>query len=151
MREEGGVEINAGKEGAGSITAEARVAMAARLGVHGDFVHVPQLARALGMSSTTIYAQMRRGDFPIPHRRIGSVLVVKLDDYVLWFEQAKPEPKVVEARPQAVVVAIDEPPAELPHRPLPPVDASERQKRADFKARIQREVLEGMRRKGFKV
>lgn len=61
-----------------------RASVAARLGVHGDFMRVPALARALGISRNTIHAQMRLGAFPIPHRRVGSVIVIKLDDYIAW-------------------------------------------------------------------
>lgn len=61
-----------------------RESVAARLGIKGDFVRVPQLARALGICSNSIHAQIRSGVFPLPHRRIGRVIVVSLDDYVEW-------------------------------------------------------------------
>lgn len=137
-------------------------AMAARLDVHGDFVHVPQLSRALGISSTTIYAQMRRGNFPMPHRKVGNVCVVRLDDYVRWFEsdagatQAGPS---ATAQPLANAAPCQPMPgagATLPS-PAPKAKAlkSDRlpsgETRVDFKARIQREVLANMRRKGFDV
>lgn len=61
-----------------------RASVAARLGVHGDFMRVPALARALGISQNTVHAQMRSGAFPIPHRRVGNVIVIKLDDYIAW-------------------------------------------------------------------
>jgi predicted DNA-binding transcriptional regulator AlpA len=142
--------MNNGNADIGPITAEARAAMAARLGVRGDFVHVPHLALALGISSTTIHAQMRRGNFPIPHRKVGNVVVVKLDDYVRWFEQADAETKkpLTDAKGEASSLE-EQPPGAQPQSAA--LGASERQRRAEFKARMQREVLENMRRKGFNV
>ena len=134
-----------------------REATAARLGVHGDFVHVPQLARALGLSSTTIYAQMRRGNFPMPHRKVGNVCMVKLDDYVRWFEAAEAS---IRAPASLAPLAIPAEPAILAERAEPPIAKSARKKsdrlpsgetRAALKARVQREVLDNMRRKGFDV
>ena len=126
-------------------------AMASRLGVDGDFVRVPQLAKALGISSTSIHAQMRRGTFPMPHRRVGNVIVVKLVDYVRWFHD---EPRrVVAPEPPAASHAT----AAAEHEPERE-DAGARgssragtESRAEFKARLKREVLESMRRDGFKV
>ena len=129
-----------------------RTAMAARLGVHGDFIHVPQLSRALGISSTTIHAQMRRGNFPMPHRKVGNVLVVKLDDYVRWFDgddAERPPPKGMSAKP---VESAPEAQEQSRAKPSPSrALGSEGQRRAEVKARIQREVRERMRRKGFDV
>ena len=137
---------------------ERRTAMAARLGVHGDFIHVPQLARALDISATTIRAQMRRGIFPMPHRKIGSVCVVKLDDYILWFDSDGRAEKIPEQAPPLPAsetaglagVATDLPPKEsaMARRAarLPNGESS-----AEFKARIKGEVREEMRRKGFDV
>lgn len=51
-----------------------------------DFFRVPQLSRMLGISSNSIHAQMRLGIFPIAHRRVGNVIVVRRVDYQAWFE-----------------------------------------------------------------
>jgi predicted DNA-binding transcriptional regulator AlpA len=71
-----------------AIASQDRACAAARLGVHGDFVRMPQLARALGISANSIRAQMRSGTFPIPHRRIGKIVVVSLDAYLDWLKRA---------------------------------------------------------------
>ena len=115
-----------------------RAATAARLGVVGDFVRVPQLAKALGMSANSIYAQMRLGTFPIAHRRVGSVLVVKVDDYAEWFH----------AEPCHCVEPTDT--NSLACRPrIEPRAWTETDK--EQAERIKREVRERMRRKGFDV
>ena len=86
-----------------------RQELAARLGVQGDFARVPQLARALGISANSIYAQMRLGTFPMPHRRVGNVVVVKLDDYMDWFVDQPTASAISEpnATPNAATLARD--------------------------------------------
>ena len=81
-----------------------RAHAAARLGVLGDFMRVSQLAAALGMPANSIYAQIRHGTFPIPHRRVGNVVVVKLDDYVDWYSDTAPTtaPASLRGRPAAL-------------------------------------------------
>ncbi|RQO58494.1 hypothetical protein DBR47_12335 [Paucibacter sp. KBW04] len=124
-------------------------AIAARLGVHGDFIRVPQLAKALGISSTSIHAQIRRGSFPIQHRRVGNVIVVKLDDYVRWFETGasiaakatEPQQVPQRAREESEVMEV------MPAKP----HLARRETSKEFKARIHREVIADMRRKGFDV
>jgi predicted DNA-binding transcriptional regulator AlpA len=144
------MQINPMDAAAGAeISPDKMAAMRSRLGVVADFVRVPQLAAALGISSTSIHAQMRRGNFPIAHRRVGNVIVVKLEDYVRWFDGTAGEPAPVKAAPIARPSCA--PPrsgAEL----APPIQATAvRETRADFKARLQRQVTEGMRRKGFDI
>jgi len=141
---------------------ERRASTAARLGVHGDFVHVPQLARALGISSTTIYTQMRRGNFPMPHRKVGNVCMVKLDDYVRWFETgagvahgaepdaATPLADAAACEPEPAM-AISPPSSKPKAKAAKPDRLPNGETRAEFKARIQAEVLANMRRKGFDV
>ena len=85
------------------------------------------------------------------HRKIGNVAVVKLDDYARWFEEADAETKPAKPDEQVETSVVQEPPAERQPRSLPGPGASERQRRAEFKARMQREVIENMRRKGFDV
>ena len=151
-----------GDEAALKSWCERRAATAARLGVHGDFVHVPQLARALGISSTTIYTQMRRGNFPMPHRKVGNVCMVKLDDYVRWFESGAGAARPAER--EAANCILDGTPCEPEQKaiasspsPAPKANSSKPDRlpsgetRAAFKARIQAEVLANMRRKGFDV
>ena len=139
-------------DGGGARQVEKVAAMAARLGVRGDFIRVPQLAKALGISSSSIHAQMRRGNFPVPHRRVGNVIVVKLDDYVRWFDAASGS-ALDDLPPAGPAPAL----APAPQTPLIEVASSPsrssklRESKAMFKARIDREVLENMRRKGFDV
>ena len=145
-----------GDSNGGPVTAEAMAAMAARLGVHGDFIHVPQLSRAMGISSTTLHAQMRRGNFPMPHRKVGSVLVVKLDDYVRWFDEGdatRPAPPTTPANSTDAGAEPAEQSSAIP--PSAPIrsSASEdaKRRRCEVTSRIQSKVRERMRRKGFDV
>ena len=133
------------------VEGDAMAAVAARLGVRGDFVRVPQLAKALGISSTSIHAQMRRGIFPMPHRKVGKVIVVKLSDYARWFESGAPlpserKPTVGPQRSAMAEAKLEETPSVKAREA-----AAEKQARAAFKARLQREVDESLRRKGFKI
>ena len=125
--------------------------MRARLGVTGDFIRVVQLAKALGISSTSIHSQIRRRVFPIPHRRVGNVVLVKLSDYLHWLENASQgvatpvKPMLAEAAGTAVPDSIES------ADPIEPSIDKKRETKAEFKARINREVLAEMRAKGFDV
>jgi len=120
--------------------------MRARLGVTGDFIRVVQLAKALGISSTSIHSQIRRRVFPIPHRRVGNVVLVKLSDYLHSQGVATPvKPMLAEAAGTAVPDSIES------ADPIEPSIDKKRETKAEFKARINREVLAEMRAKGFDV
>ena len=54
-----------------------------------SFIRISELSRMLGVSENSIRSQMRVGIFPIPHRHIGNLIVVKRDDYSRWFETAE--------------------------------------------------------------
>ena len=90
------------------------------------------------MSASSIYAQMRLGTFPIAHRRVGSVVVVKLDDYAEWFHA---EPRLGGPPPPTGTSACQP-------RTEPRVWIETDKEQAE---RIKREVRERMRRKGFDV
>lgn len=135
--------------GAGEIEDDIKAAVAARLGVKGDFIRVPQLAKALGISSTSIHAQMRHGNFPIEHRRVGNVIVVKLDDYVRWFRTGGSMAAESTEPQQIPQLAHDEPEVMEVSHAKPHLGRRETSK--EFKARIHREVIADMRRKGFDV
>lgn len=131
--------------------ANLKAMVAARLGVKGEFIRVPQLAKALGISSTSIHSQMRRGRFPILHRRVGNVILVKLDDYLSWFEG---DESVVDSNNDSCSFATDSVIWDQPSIPMESFDnLNDRGKatEAEFKARISREVLADMRKKGFDV
>ena len=126
-------------------------AIAARLGVKGDFIRVPQLAKVLGISATSIHSQIRRGNFPIPHRKVGNVILVKLDDYVRWFENGEiiitdsDVPSVNETdilKNDEHLEALQA--MRMNQQPL-------RETKAQIKARVQNEVLADMRNRGFNV
>lgn len=56
-----------------------------RFGLDAALVSVPQAARVLGMSKTTIYASIKAGKFFIPHRLVGASPVLTIDDVVTWY------------------------------------------------------------------
>ncbi len=56
-----------------------------RFGIDSVLVSVPQLARALGMSRSTIYSRLDADDFFIPHRNVGRSPVFTVDDVVTWY------------------------------------------------------------------
>ena len=121
-----------------------RSRVASRLGVDGDFMRIPQLSRALGVSANAIYWQMRLGTFPIAHRRVGNLVVVKLDDYIAWLnaENLPTEPTTPRRRTSASdknVKATQTGPA------APPPGETKRER----SARTKREIRESMRRKGL--
>jgi len=143
------VEFDGGSSRASN--ADLKAMVAARLGVKGDFIRVPQLAKALGISTASIHAQMRSGRFPISHRRVGNIILVKLDDYVRWFINEAMDAGSRKASPSPEIKAPDceEPPRETA---TPEILTSQRKEtRAEFKARLNREVLADMRSKGFDV
>ena len=131
--------------------AQEREAIAARLGAEGDFLRVPQLAKALGISAKSLHAQMRAGSFPMPHRRVGRVIVVKLDHYVDWFLSESPpacdlsvQSNDGELGPAKALSNPEERPASVCR------DAIRASRRAAGE-RFKQEVLRGMRSKGFDV
>jgi predicted DNA-binding transcriptional regulator AlpA len=129
-----------------------KAAHAARIGTRGEFVRVPQLSKVLGISANSIHAQMRLGTFPMPHRRIGNVIVVKLDHYVDWFEQEAPRPIAPAKRRKPWSAPADE--EDASDVGLSEGEINEllgRETARERKERVKREVLDGMRRKGFDV
>lgn len=73
----------------------ARAILRRSCGVSAAFVRVSAVAKALGISSTSIHSQIRQGRFPIPHRRVGHAVLVKFEDLVAWYcanEQAPSDP-----------------------------------------------------------
>ena len=58
-----------------------------KFGIEGPFVKVMQLSAVLGVDSSTIYRAIRAGRFMIPHHLILSSPVVKLDDFVAWYDK----------------------------------------------------------------
>jgi hypothetical protein len=60
-------------------------ALAERYKIDSAFVRVGMLSRILGLAAPTIYAAMKAGRFPIPHRKVGTTPLVKLDDLARWY------------------------------------------------------------------
>ena len=56
-----------------------------RFGLDAALVSVPQLAKVLGMSKSTIYASVKAGAFFIPHRLMGASPMFTIDDVVTWY------------------------------------------------------------------
>lgn len=69
-----------------------------RFGIDAALVSVPQLAKVLGMSKSTIYAGVKAGTFFIRHRLIGASPVFTIDDVVTWYMDGEAE---VDSRPRA--------------------------------------------------
>lgn len=59
--------------------------LATRFGINSEFVRVPDLSKILGISSNAIYSQMRNRTFPVAHKRVGNVVLVKFIDFVDWY------------------------------------------------------------------
>ena len=71
-----------------------------RFGLDAALVSVPQLAKVLGMSKSTIYANIKAGTFFIRHRLLGASPMFTIDDVVTWYlnDGAEPQPKPRAAR-----------------------------------------------------
>lgn len=70
-----------------------------RFGIDAALVTVPQLAKALGRSKSTIYASVKAGRFFIPHRMVGDSPMFTIDDLVTWYlSEGKPCPDSADAR-----------------------------------------------------
>lgn len=63
----------------------ARAILRGCCGASSAFLRVNAVAKALGLSSTSIHSQIRQGRFPIPHRRVGHAVLVKFEDLVAWY------------------------------------------------------------------
>lgn len=130
----------------------ARRRLALQFQITSEFVRVPLLSKILSISSNAIYAQMRNGTFPILHRRVGNVVLVKLLDVADWY--CHQDVKATEARETRAptppadgsnidveeTVEIDADPAALLHATLVKSDETAKQR----SARIKREVMAQM-------
>lgn len=86
-------------EGAGSESrerAESRARLASQFGIKAAFLRVNDLAAMLSISGNAVRCQIRDGRFPMPHRRIDNVVVVRFDDFVDWYCAAPAPPSVAE-------------------------------------------------------
>jgi len=119
--------------------------LAAKHQIDSEFVRVPTLAKIMAMSANSIYVQMRDNKFPLAHRRVGNVVLVKLADLARWYctgeGSAVREPEPPRATP---VEPAKEPPA-ASSAPAPEHYEAPRQIRKETRdqqqARIKREVL----------
>lgn len=111
--------------------------LAAKFRIDSEFVRVPTLAKIMAMSSNSIYVQMRNGSFPIEHRRVGHVVLVKLADLARWYCQDPPAiAKGGVSEPAASIVP--DAPMEATETTLAPRRKETPKQRMD---RIKREVL----------
>lgn len=65
--------------------AQALNRLTTKFDIKSEFVRVPVLSKILSMSSNAIYAQMRNGSFPIAHKKVGNVVLVRVIDFVDWY------------------------------------------------------------------
>ena len=114
----------------------ARAALAAQYRITSLFLKVGQVAGMLGLSTTAVHAQIREGRFPIAHRRVGNVVMVKLTDFVGWYCAETSE--VVGSPPEAAQSQSEEEAQQslISQCAETPKDRAER---------IKRQVLESMR------
>ena len=68
-----------------SARAAAERMLAAQFHIDSLFVPVPKLARALGLSPSTIYGYIRDGKFFLPYRNFNKSPMVKFADLVDWY------------------------------------------------------------------
>lgn len=120
--------------------------------IQSEFLRVNDLAKLIGIAGTSVRVQISEGRFPIAHRKVGNVIVVKVDDYVEWHcAGAKPgitraearaavEEAIISARPRRV--ENEELGEEEPRRPLLPYAETPKERAT----RIKREVLAAMAR-----
>lgn len=125
----------------------ARAALESRYQIDSAFLRVGDLSRMMGIAGNSVRCQIREGRFPIAHRRIGNVVVVKFDDFVDWYcgagdvgrMPAQQETQSEASLPASYLPSVaTNAPALVPYAETP----------RDRAARIKREVLEGMRRRG---
>ena len=76
--------MNAGGASPPETNAEVHERLRTRFGIDSEFMRVGTLAKMLSMSANSIYVQMRRGVFPIEHRRAGTIVLVKVADFLDW-------------------------------------------------------------------
>jgi hypothetical protein len=123
--------------------------------IRSEFLRVNDLAKLIGIAGTSVRVQISEGRFPIPHRKVGNVIVVKVDDYVEWHcAGAKPGVTRPEAAVEEAIISARPPHVEdeelfedEPRRPLLPYAEAPKEQAA----RIKREVLAAMaRRRKFK-
>lgn len=62
-----------------------RSELSAQFSITSVFLRVSQMSKMIGLSSTSILAQMREGRFPVEHRRVGNVVLVKFEAFVDWY------------------------------------------------------------------
>ncbi len=135
-------EKNGSREEPKSESARAQHPVSKASELRCEFLRVPQLSALLGISANSIHSQMRLGIFPIPHRRIGNVIVVKKADYQNWFDsehgqrQRPPRARAGRPAPRTSSAAGEE-------RMLPPATIKMILGRETSKERRERERGEG--------
>jgi predicted DNA-binding transcriptional regulator AlpA len=65
--------------------ADAKQRLASKFGIDAEFLRVPMLSKMLSISANAIYAQMSSGTFPVAHKKVGNVVLVRFDDFINWY------------------------------------------------------------------
>jgi hypothetical protein len=131
----------------------AKLLISSQFGIRSAFLRVVDIARIMGIPANTIHALMRRDRFPIAHRRVGSVVVVKVDDLVEWYCTGDAPPAIAQA-----LVAPSTPP--IPRQvELMDIEGDEfdddfapaafEETSKERAARIKREAHDALRRRGL--
>ncbi len=94
--------------------ADAKAELASRYGIASAFMRVDQIEKILGITANSIRAQMREGRFPVAHRRVGNVVVVKLDDFAAWYSSPGAAKREEGVRARADFPDAPPPPAAMP-------------------------------------
>lgn len=83
--------------------AEALNRLTTKFDIKSEFFRVPALSKILSISSNAVYAQMRNGTFPIAHKKVGNVVLVRVIDFIDWYcthETRHELPTVCQASPR---------------------------------------------------
>lgn len=137
----------------GADFANAKLSISIQFGIKSAFVRVADLSKMLGIPSNTIHALIRQHRFPIPHRQVGSVVLVKFDDYVAWYCQGDafpcmPVPKEVKKLHSKVVEGPIEPSVEDVLNEVR-ISVAFEETAKERAARYKREAHDALRRKGL--
>ncbi len=98
---------NESKQLAAEEIARAARALAAQYEIDSAFVRVSMLSKIIGLSAPTIYAAMKAGRFPIPHRKVGTTPLVKLDDLAAWYCSQQQTSALKTTQHEEVPVVVD--------------------------------------------
>lgn len=146
-------EAQSGVENQSGDFANAKLSISTQFGISSAFIRVADLSKMLGIPGNSIHALIRRHRFPMPHRQVGCVVLVKFDDYVAWYCKGNafpcmPATKEVKKPAPEIVEELVEPPMEIMrNEDCVPVAFEETAKQRA--ARYKREAYDALRRRGL--